>query len=55
MSKAMAGLKNTGAKRQGQGGGKLGERKLPLPFDVYCHLICKALAKDKDTSAVFDQ
>jgi hypothetical protein len=52
MSKAMAGLKNTAAKRRGQDGGKLGEGKLPLPFDVYC-AICKALAKDKDTSAVF--
>jgi hypothetical protein len=36
MSKAMAGLKNTAAKRRGQDGGKLGEGKLPLPFDVYC-------------------
>jgi hypothetical protein len=44
MSKEMAGLKNTAAKRRGQDGGKLGEG----------NCICEALAKDKDISAIFN-
>lgn len=52
MKRVMSGLKNTAARARGQAGGKLGEGKEPLPFEVY-RALCKWLLEDESNESIF--
>jgi hypothetical protein len=52
MKRYMAGLKNTSAAARGEKGGKLGEGKEPLPFEVY-RALCKWLLEEGDAESIF--
>lgn len=52
LKQGMAGLKNTAAKARGETGGKLGEGKDPMSFELY-RAICMWLIEDGCTESVF--